>query len=186
MKYRKDYTRDFELILLEVTKRLQQSTSVEEYYESSKLPILEHLNPNNSYKYVTKKQGSNFKWVVKVDNDPAFVVALNLKNSDYYVLDFYYIKIDSEGNPVQVFDRNKDEPGLEGIYYLDTLCKIVLDEILPIFQKSKINLLYFTAYNKDGSGEQRASIFNAIISKFKLKEKFNIKIEGLEFKIYKK
>ncbi len=189
MKVEKDYTRDFELILLEITKRLLESKSVEEYYQSSELPILEYLDPTKSYPYTVNKVGKDFKWRVKEGHDPAFIISLTNVHGKYYVLDFYFVKINAVGDIEQVFSKQKDSKegvqAIEGPHYLDTLCKVLVDEILPVFKKSDIPMLYFNAYNEDGKGEQRKAIFSKLISKYNIRTLFRVDEDGFEFKLYK-
>jgi hypothetical protein len=190
MGFVRDYSRDFDLVLNEVTKRLYESESIIEYYKSAELPILEYLDPNKSYPYISNNAKGNHKWAVEVVNDPAFVISLTSVRDMYYVLDFYFVKMNSNGDAVQVFNKQKTkdntEQGLEGVNYLDTLCKVLLDDVLPIFSKSDIPMLYFNAFNEDSNGNQRKTIFTKIISKFKINENYKVDVDGYEFKIYKK
>jgi hypothetical protein len=116
-------------------------------------------------------------WVVeKIGDDPQFLVTLKTTKSDeYFILDFYFYETGMKKNKA-----------LEGENYLDTLCKIVKDNIVPYFIKSPIKTLYFTAYTEDGAGNARKKAFTRIVDKFFDKNKFNIKINGYEFLINKK
>lgn len=186
MRYRRDYSKDLDLILNEITKRLQQSSSVEGYYQDAKHSILEYLDPSKSYPYLSRSMGNSSKWVVKQENDPAFVVALTAVRSEYYVLDFYFVEISSRGEVQQVFHkRNTNTQGIQGTNYLDTLCRITLDEVLPMFEQSSVPMLYFNAYNEDGNGSQRKAIFAKIISKFQIDDRYRVQEDGYEFRIYK-
>ena len=167
-----------EISFIEDTKILHNTKSLTEYYDKANKGLFEFLNPDLSYPYNEENMSKGQKmWVVKKQNDdPQFMVTLkNNTSSEYFILDFYFYETG--------FDK---QSGLEGEHYLDTLCKIVKDEIIPYFLTSKKSLIYFSAYSKDGSGETRKKVFTKIVSKFFDKSKFDIDIQGTEFLINKK
>jgi hypothetical protein len=167
-----------EISFIEDTKILYNTKSLNEYYSRANKGLFEFLNPDLAYPYVEENMSKGQKmWVVeKQNNDPQFMVTLkNNTSNDYFVLDFYFYETG--------FDKQQ---GLEGEHYLDTLCKIIKEEIIPYFLNSKKSLIYFSAYSKDGGGETRKKVFTKIVSKFFDKNKFDIDIQGTEFLINKK
>jgi hypothetical protein len=165
-----------EISFIEDTKILHNTKSLIEYYDRANKGLFEFLNPDLSYPYTEENMSKGQKvWVVKKQNDdPQFVVTLK-NDTAYYILDFYFYETG--------FDK---QSGLEGEHYLDTLCKIIKDEVIPYFLSSEKPLIYFSAYSKDGSGETRKKVFTKIVSKFFDKNKFDIDIQGTEFLINKK
>jgi hypothetical protein len=95
----------------------------------------------------------------------------------YWVLDFYFPETEKG------YSKNQ---GLKGKHYLDTVSKIVKDEIIPYFEQSELNDLFFKSYTNDGAGQMRKSFFQRAIDKFISKDKFNIKIDNSIFIITKK
>jgi hypothetical protein len=137
--------------------------------------IYEYLNPELSYPYNSREYNGGKVWTYKHKDDPEFKVVLKWSNLyDFYVLDF-------------LFDVDEDyystQKGLEGKYYLDTLCKIFKDEIIPYI---KDDSLYFNAYDEDNKGNFRKNAFSKILDKFLDKTKYNIDIEGFNFLIKRK
>lgn len=169
-------SRWIEISFIEDTKTLKKY-DLQEYYDKANLGLYEFLNPDLSYEYEENNMSDGQKmWVVeKIANDPQFLVTLKKDeiNKDYFILDFYFYETG--------FLKQK---GLEGKHYLDTLTKIYRDEILPYFLISKENLLYFTAYSDDGSGNTKKKVFEKIINKF-IDNRFNIDVKGMEFFITK-
>lgn len=172
-----DNKRWIELSFIDDCKLLNEY-SIQEYYQKANQGLFEFLDPGLSYEYeeVNRSQGQKLWVVEKIADDPQFLVTLKTtKSNEYFVLDFYFYETGMKKNQ-----------GLTGENYLDTLCKIVKDNIIPYFLESSINTLYFTAYTEDGSGSARKKAFTRIVDKFFDKNKFNIKIDGYEFFITKK
>lgn len=172
-----DNKRWIELSFIDDCKLLNKYP-IQEYYKKANQGLYEFLNPELSYEYdeVNRSQGQKLWIVEKIENDPQFLVTLETtKSSEYFVLDFYFYETGMKKNQ-----------GLIGENYLDTLCKIIKDNIIPYFTKSSIKTLYFTAYTEDGAGNARKKVFTRIADKFFDKNKFNIKIDGYEFFITKK
>ena len=137
--------------------------------------IYEYLNSELSYPYNSREYNEGKMWTYKHEDDPEFKVVLKWSNlHDFYVLDF-------------LFDVDKDyystQKGLKGKYYLDTLCKIFKDEIIPYI---KDDSLYFNAYDADNKGNFRKNVFAKILDKFLDKTKYSIDTEGFNFLIKKK
>lgn len=136
--------------------------------------IYEYLDPNLSYPYDFKSYEDGKMWVTKYEDDPEFRVLLKWsKLNNFYVLDFLF-------NTGKTYDTQK---GLKGKNYLDTLCKILNNEIIPYIGNES---LYFNAYDSDGKGDFRKNVFTKILDKFLDKNKYDIQIEGLNFLIKKK
>jgi hypothetical protein len=165
-----------ELSYIEDKKTLHNSISLVEYYDKANKGLYEFLNPELSYPYSEESMSNGQKmWKVeKQENDPQFLVTLKEGAGDYWVLDFYFFETGF-----------KKQEGLKGEHYLDTLSKIVINNIIPYFSKSKKDELYFNSYSSDGGGETRKKVFNKLIDKFVNKDKFNIKIDGNDFIINK-
>ena len=152
--------------------------SIQEYYSKANQGLYEFLDPGLSYEYEEVDRSQEQKlWVVeKIGDDPQFLVTLKIiKSNEYFVLDFYFYETGMKKNQ-----------GLTGENYLDTLCKIVKDNIVPYFIKSPRKTIYFSTYTEDGAGNARKKAFTRIVDKFFDKNKFNIKIDGYEFFITKK
>ena len=169
-----------ELSFIEDCKTLHKY-GLREYYEKVNRGLYEFLNPELSYHYenIDRSDGQKMYKVNKQNNDPQFLVTL--KNSkredegDLFILNFYFY----EGG----FDK---QSALEGKHYLDTLTKIVKDEVIPYFLISDKNKLYFHAYDNDGGGKMRENLFKRMIDKFVNKNIFNIEKRSNEFVITKK
>lgn len=167
---RRDRSRLIELFYLEDLKVLNTTKSLSEYYKKATQLLPEFINPEKSYKYekVKVKDGFIFK-VETIGQDPQFIVTVkkygNRKVTN--ILDFYW--------PELSYGFSKPQ-GLEGLYYLDTLAKIIKDEIIPMVDQGVLEGgIYFSPYEIDGAGEKRAKVFNRLIDKFVDKSKFNIK-----------
>lgn len=144
----------------------------------SRYNLFEFLNPELSYSYSVNNMGDDgilYK-VEKQEEDHQFIVTLKLvkTSKSYFVLDFAFIK----GG----FNKNS---GVNGKNYLDTLCKIIKDEIIPYFEESDINILFFNAYNDDEGGSTRKIVFQKILNKYLDKDKYNTKIYNQNFTITK-
>jgi hypothetical protein len=177
MKYKRfDLDRIIELLFIEDVKILQKY-GLNEYYDKANRGLFEFLNPELSYPYSEENMGGGQKmWKVeKQKNDPQFLVTLKEGAGEYWVLDFYFFETGF-----------KKQEGLTGKYYIDTLSKIIRDNIIPYFSKSKMNELYFNSYSGDGGGLMRKKVFSKLIDKFVDKDKFNIEIDGMDFIITKK
>jgi hypothetical protein len=180
MKKRFDLDKMIELSFIEDVKLLQKY-GLNEYYDKVNRGLFEFLNPELSYPYSLENMSDGQKmWKVKKqDNDPTFVVTLKKQGLDtkYWVLDFYFPEVEKG------FDKNKE--GLQGKHYIDTLAKIIKDEVIPYFDISELDILFFRAYTRDGAGNMRKSLFQRLIDKFVDKSKYNTKIEDLTFIINK-
>jgi hypothetical protein len=168
-----------ELSFIEDCKTLHEY-GLNEYYDKANRGLYEFLNPELSYPYegVNMSDGQKIWKVEKQNNDPQFLVTLKNSKSmgdDWFILDFYFFETG--------FDK---QSSLEGKNYLDTLTKIVKDEIIPYILTSDKNKLYFNAYTGDGAGTMRKNLFKRIIDKFMDKNIFNIEIRNQDFIITKK
>jgi hypothetical protein len=182
MKYKRfDLNRWIELSFINDCKILQESESLDKYYDKANTGLYEFLNPDLSYPYEEYDASDEQKmWKIEKQNDdPIMVVTLKKMGLEdkYWVLDFYFPETEKGYAKGQ---------GLKGEHYLDTVSKIVRDEVLPYFEQSKLDLLFFRAYTNDGAGKMRKSLFQRLINKFVSKDKFDIKVENLTFIITKK
>jgi hypothetical protein len=173
-------SRWIELSFIEDVKTLQKY-GLSEYYNKSNMGLYEFLNPEFSYEYEEGNMSDGQKiWKIqKQDNDPQMVVTLKKQGLDtkYWVLDFYF--------PETEKGYAKTKEGLKGKYYLDTVSKIVRDEVIPYFEQSDLDIMFFKAYTNDGAGIMRKNLFQRMIDKFIPKDKFNIKVQDLTFIINK-
>jgi len=169
-----DLNRWIELSFINDCKILQEAKSLDIYYNKANKGLYEFLNPEQAYDYEDHNMSDGQKmWKIKKqDDDPTMVVTLKKQGLDdkYWVLDFYFPETEKG------YARNKE--GLKGKYYLDTVSKIIRDEILPYFKQSELNILFFRSYTNDGAGEMRKSFFQRAINKFAPKNDFDIKIVG--------
>ena len=166
-----------ELSFIEETKTLRKQGLVE-YYSKANQGLYEFLNPEQAYRYQTVKMSDGQRmWKIdKQGDDPTLVVTL--KKLDYaWVLDFYF--------PETEDGFEKPEQGLTGAHYLDTIAKIVKNEVIPYFQTSDLGTLYFHAYSDDGGGEMRTNLFKRLISKYVPKTEFRVDISNSSFRINK-
>jgi hypothetical protein len=173
-------SRWIELSFIEDVKALQKY-GLKEYYDKANQGLYEFLNPDLSYPYEEVNMGDGQKmWKIeKQDDDPILVVTLKKQGLDtkYWVLDFYFPE-DEKG-----FARNKE--AIKGKHYLDTVSKILKDEIIPYFNKSNLDIIFFRAYTNDGAGIMRKNLFQRMIDKFVPKNEFNIEIKDTTFIIRK-
>jgi hypothetical protein len=167
-----------ELSFIEDVKALSKY-GLKEYYNKANKGLYEFLNPDLAYPYQIHNAGQGQKmWVIdKQKKDPILVVTLKNSNQNYWVLDFYF--------PENEQGFSKNQKMLEGKYYLDTISKIVRDEVIPYFIQSNINTLVFEAYTEDGGGKMRKNLFQRMIGKFALDNNFDIQIEDNTFIIKK-
>lgn len=169
-----------ELSFIEDCKALQKY-GLSEYYNKSNTGLYEFLNPELAYEYEENNMSDGQKiWKIqKQDNDPQMVVTLKKQGLDtkYWVLDFYF--------PETEKGYAKTKEGLKGKYYLDTVSKIVRDEVIPYFEQSDLDIMFFKAYTNDGAGVMRKNLFQRMIDKFIPKDKFDIKVQDLTFIINK-
>lgn len=170
-----------ELSFIEDCKTLNKY-GLNEYYNKANRGLYEFLNPELSYDYeeVNLNGGQKMWKVKKQDDDPQMVVTLKKQGLDikYWVLDFYF--------PETEKGYAKTKEGLKGKHYLDSISKIVKDEVIPYFESSNLDTLFFKAYTNDGAGNMRKSLFQRLIDKFVSKDKFDIKMQDLTFIINKK
>jgi len=172
-------SRWIELSYIEDVKTLTKY-GLNEYYNKANQGLFEFINPSLSYDYkeVNMSDGQKMWKVKKQNNDPQFLITLKNDESldeNWKVFDFYFFETG--------FDK---QLGLEGKYYLDTLSKVIKDNIIPYFSSFPELVLYFNPYNGDGGGETRKKVFERIINKFMDKNKFDIEIDGEEFIIKNK
>jgi hypothetical protein len=169
-----------ELSFIEDCKALQKY-GLSEYYNKSNMGLYEFLSPELSYEYEEGNMSDGQKiWKIqKQDDDPQMVVTLKKQGLDtkYWVLDFYF--------PETEKGYAKTKEGLKGKYYLDTVSKIIRDEVIPYFEQSDLDIMFFKAYTNDGAGVMRKNLFQRMIDKFIPKDKFNIKVQDLTFIINK-
>jgi hypothetical protein len=182
VKYtRFDLDRWIELSFMNDCKILQEAKSLDEYYDKANTGLYEFLNPELAYDYEEHNASDGQKmWKIeKQGDDPIMVVTLKKQGLDnkYWVLDFYFPETEKG------YSRNQP---LKGENYLDTVSKIVKDEILPYFKQSELNDLFFKSYTNDGAGQMRKSFFQRAINKFVSKDEFDVKIDNAIFIITKK
>lgn len=183
MKFKRfDLNRWIELSFINDCKILQEVKSLDEYYNKANTGLYEFLNPELAYPYevYNASDGQKMWKIEKQDNDPIMVVTLKKMGlgDKYWVLDFYF--------PETEKGYAKTKGTIKGEHYLDTVSKIVKDEVLPYFEQSELDILFFKAYTNDGAGQMRKSLFQRLVDKFISKDKFNIKINNLTFIITKK
>jgi len=180
MENRYDESRLIEILFLEDCKLLKNG-SLLEYYERANTQLYEFLNPDLAYPYEEVNMNDGQKmFKIKYENDPTFVITLKrggLNNNYYWVLDFYFPETE------KWYSRDL---GLKGENYLDTLSKVLQDEILPYIEKHEYNTLAFRPYQNDNAGETRKKVFKKIIDKFLPKDKFNFEEKNNTFIITKK
>jgi hypothetical protein len=178
---RNDIQRWIELSFINDCKILQEAKSLDEYYDKANTGLYEFLNPDLAYNYEEHdaSEGQKMWKIEKQGDDPIMVVTLKKQGlgNKYWVLDFYFPETEKG------YSKNQ---GLKGKHYLDTVSKIVKDEIIPYFEQSELNDLFFKSYTNDGAGQMRKSFFQRAIDKFISKDKFNIKIDNSIFIITKK
>jgi len=178
MEKSNEYTRWVELAFMEDVKLLSSKNKLSEYYTKANRLLFEHLNPDLAYPYTEKIMSNNQRmWVVEQqDKDPQFLVTLKTKPTlKYWILDFYFY----EGG----YDT---QSGLTGKHYLDTLSKIIRDDVIPFFKtQTDKNILFFLAYSGDQSGSARKAVFSKILQKFVNTNDFEISVKNDEFLIYK-
>jgi len=170
-----------ELSFIEDCKVLHKY-GLNEYYNKANRGLYEFLNPELSYKYelYNAVDGQKMWKIEQQDGDPLMVVTLKKSNSTpkYWILDFYFPKTEKG------YSKNKET--LKGNHYLDTVSKIVKDEILPYFNQSDLDILYFKTYTDDDAGIMRKNLFKRMIDKFMDKDVFNVEIRNEDFIITKK
>lgn len=168
-----------ELSFIEDTKSFTSKKKITEYYSKANQSLFEHLNPVLSYNYSEKLMGEVQKmWVVdKQDQDPQFVITLKTKpDLKYWILDFYFVETGFNS-----------QSGLTGKNYLDTLTKVIKDNVIPYFiSQTNKDILFFNAYSGDNKGQSRKLAFKKIIDKFVNTEDLDIQIKGDDFIIKKK
>lgn len=176
---RYDHQRLIEILFIEDCKLLH-SSSLQEYYDRANTSLLEFLNPDLSYSYEISNMTDGQKlYKVKYKTDPHFVITLKrggINGNYYWIVDFYFPETEKG------FAKGLS---LEGKNYIDTLCKVLKDEILPYIETSEYGTLYFKPYTNDGSGEIRKKVFRKIIDKFLPKDKFGFTEKDSNFIITK-
>ena len=162
---RKDSEIVTEVLVLEDFRIFRNCQSIDEYFSNRNQLLSEFINPNLSYSYSIKDINGGYLFdVEQVEDDPSFVVTLK-PNGKMFVLDFYWPS-SQDG-----FSRLNS---IKGKHYLDTLAKIVRDELPDILDKSNEEGVVFMAYNVDSGGNKRKSLFKRLIDGFVNKEKFTI------------
>jgi len=168
---RNDFSRLLELILIEGDKLWENSATPVEYYSKVDSHLFEYVNPELSYNYIKRITANRIQFLIdKQGNDPILMVQIAIKTK-YLVFDFFFPE------NKQRFDQVK---GLVGKNYLDTVCKIYRDELLPYAQNNHTPI-YFNAYNNTDGSSMRSKVFTKIVEKFTDKNNFNVKIRGGEF-----
>jgi hypothetical protein len=183
MKFKRfDLNRWIELSFINDCRILQEAKSLDEYYNKVNKGLYEFLNPDSAYNYeeINMSGGQKMWKIEKQNSDPTMVVTLKKQGLEnkYWVLDFYF--------PETEKGYAKTKGAIKGEHYLDTVSKIVRDEVLPYIEQSELDTLFFKAYTNDGAGQMRKSLFQRLIDKFISKNKFDIKIDNLTFIITKK
>lgn len=154
-----------EISVLEDFRIFRNCSSLDEYFNSRNKLLSEFIDPNLSYSYSVKNIDGGYLFAVEqVENDPPFVVTLK-PNGKMFVLDFYWPSAENGFSRIE---------SIKGKHYLDTLAKIVRDEIPDILNKSKKDGVVFMSYSVEGEGEKRKSLFKRLIDKFVDREKFTI------------
>jgi hypothetical protein len=171
-----------ELSFIEDVKTLHKH-GLKEYYDRANRGLYEFINPDLAYSYEEYNAGDGQKmWKIeKQDDEPTLVVTLKkqgIGDNKYWVLDFYF--------PEAEKGYARDKEALKGKHYLDTVSKIIKDEVIPYFDQSELNNMFFKAYTRDGAGIMRKNLFQRMIDKFINKNKYNIKIDDTTFIITKK
>lgn len=152
------YTSELNKLLLD--KGIQE-------YMSGREDLREYLNPLLSYPYIKKQLEKDYRWLVtSQEGDPPFMVTLG-KIKQGHVLDFFWPTAE---------DRRFEKPEmLNGRHYLDTLSKIVVQEVEPLLRRGEVERVIFTPYSEDGGGNIRKKVFLAIIDKFLDKVLYELK-----------
>lgn len=177
-----DLDRWIQLSFINDCKILQEAKSLDEYFDKANTGLYEFLNPDLAYDYeeINMSDGQKMWKVEKQGDEPIMVVTLKKQGLEnkYWVLDFYFPETEKG------FAKTKGV--IKSEHYLDTISKIVKDEIMPYFEQSNLENLFFKSYTNDGAGQMRKSLFQRLINKFISKDKFNIKINDSIFIITKK
>jgi hypothetical protein len=177
---RNDEQRLIEILFIEDCKLLK-NVSLLEYYSNANTTLQELLNPDLSYPYEKMDMDKGQKmYKVKHKNDPTFVITLKrggLNGNYYWIVDFYFPESEKG------YARGL---GLTGENYMDTVCKVLRDEILPYVEKSEYGTLFFKPYINDNAGEIRKKVFRRIIDKFLPKDKFDFTEKDSNFIIKRK
>ena len=166
-----------ELLFIEDVKTLKKYGLVE-YYDKANRGLYEFLDPEHAYPYqsVNMSDGQKMWKIDKQGDDPILVMTLK-KLTDIWVLDFYF--------PESEDGFSKVVQGLTGTNYLDTVAKIVRDEVIPYFKSSDIQSIFFRAYSHDGGETMRVSLFKRLINKYIPKSDFKVDISDSSFRIKK-
>jgi len=172
-------SRWFELSFIEDVKILQKY-GPKEYYNKANRGLYEFLDPELAYKYELCDFHNDQKiWKIeKQDDDPIMIVTFkkqNINENKCWILDFQFIENEKE--------YTKDKKILKGEHYLDTVTKIIRDEVLLYFKQSDLNTLYFETYIDDGAEIIKKNLFQHIADRFISKNQFDIKIENTTFVI---
>lgn len=136
-------------------------------YMSGREDLKEYLNPSLSYPYKKYKEKEDFGWVVQPqEEDPLFVVTLRMVKQGH-VLDFFW--------PTTGDKRFEKPEMLSGKHYLDTLSKVVSEEVEPLLKRGEVKRVLFLPYSEDGREGIRKKVFLAIIDKFLDKALYELK-----------
>ena len=166
-----------ELSFIEDVKALKKYGLVE-YYDKANKGLYEFLDPEHAYTYQTvdMPEGQKMWKIDKQGDDPILVMTLK-KLADIWVLDFYF--------PETQDGFSRVEQGLTGTNYLDTIAKIVRDEVIPYFKSSDIQTIFFRAYSHDGGEAMRVNLFKRLIDKYAPKSDFKVDVLDSSFRIKK-
>lgn len=147
--------------------KLLRDKGVQEYMNGRE-DLREYLDPLLSYSYIKGQTKEGYRWLVpfQEEEDPPFMVTL-VEIKQGHVLDFFWPTAESE--------RFEKPEMLVGKHYLDTLSKIITQEIEPLLRVGKVERVVFTTYSKDGRGVIRKKVFLAIIDKFLDKTLYQLK-----------
>lgn len=140
--------------------------------------ILEsYSEPEKSYNIFNTPnlQGGSVGWSCKYNDDPRFDMIIKYVSDGVWQFDFNFLG--------RSFNK---ENKVSGTNYMNTLHKVVKDEVISFMDNKKIgDSLYFTINNEDGLGEARKKIFNYLLNKYIDKNKFEIDKENDNFNITK-
>lgn len=146
--------------------KLLRDKGIQEYM-SGREDLREYLDPLLSYPYIKGQTKEGYRWLVtSQEGDPPFMVTL-VEIKQGHVLDFFWPTAESK--------RFEKPEMLVGKHYLDTLSKIITQEIEPLLRGGKVERVIFTPYSKDGRGVIRKKVFLAIIDKFLDKTLYQLK-----------
>lgn len=143
--------------------------------------LQEYTNPEKSYNFYKTPRLSKdaFGWSSTYGDDPRFDMIVKLISQNNYMFDFNFFGHN--------FNKNIDGDKLKGTHYLDTLHKVVRDELLPwMYKQSPGTTLSFNTNNEDGLGSARKRVFKYLINKYVDNKQVDVHEDGFDFNIIKK